>query len=69
MSPNPAVARVNVTGIDLTQVAIYDGHGRLVAKFNTTSNEFNVSKLQSGVYTVHLIGAEGQVSVQKLIKK
>ena len=69
LTPNPAVQMVKVDGMKVNEFTVFDQYGRLVLATTSDSNEFNVSKLQSGVYTVQLKGDNDEMSVQQLIKK
>ena len=69
ISPNPAVNRVAVEGMNLKAIQIFDSNGVLKISTKTISNEFNVSNLQTGMYSVHLYGEDGKVIVKQLMKK
>ena len=69
LTPNPAVQLVKIEGMKVKEITVFDQYGRLVLSTATQSNEFDVSKLQSGIYSVQLKGENGEISMQQLIKK
>lgn len=64
--PNPVVNILNVTGMDIESVSIYNLTG---AKVHTgTSNSIDVSNLSKGTYVVKAIDQNGEVAISKFSK-
>lgn len=71
MYPNPIDDFINVNGdVEITEVSIYDGLGRLVTHSNIydTSASINVSSFEAGIYIV-LINTEKGILESKFIKE
>ena len=70
MSPNPANSYISISGNNssIDEVRIYDITGKEVIKINLINNQIDISKLNSGMYLVNLIGDNLNV-VKKLIKQ
>ena len=71
MYPNPTDDFINVNGdVEITEVSIYDGLGRLVTHSNIydTSASINVSSFEAGIYIV-LINTEKGILESKFIKE
>lgn len=67
--PNPVNDSFNITTkLDIESVLIYDINGKQVANF-TTKKHLNVSNLKSGMYIVKIMTSQGEVYMQKLIKR
>lgn len=67
--PNPANNYITVSNTDkVSEVVIFDITGKEVIKTNLVNNQVDISKLNSGMYLVNLIGNDINV-VKKLMKK
>lgn len=62
LSPNPAVNRINVTGVDVISVTIFDASLKVVASSNESS--LDVSKLPAAVYSVQVLTTTGVETIQ-----
>ncbi len=68
--PNPVEDIFVVQGVNNVQnLNIYSVNGQLVNFTKVSNNSFDVSNLQSGVYTISATDNEGNVITGKLIKK
>jgi len=74
MYPNPAVSELSLSGLAthaIESVTIFDANGNKVQEKGTNAYNaitMNVSDLTSGIYFVHLTGAEG-IAVKKFVKR
>lgn len=68
--PNPASSLINIEGIDLSAVKIFDMQGKLVLEKNYISdNKVNISQLYAGVYLLQMITAKNEAVFNKIIKE
>ena len=70
--PNPVRDQLSISGAVGYTALIYDVTGRIVAsnKLNSETSTIELSQLAKGVYTLKLMDAKGQLSLnQKLIKE
>ncbi len=69
--PNPAKEVIYLTNFSkIKKLNIYNIDGRLVyANTNLTSNELNIARLKSGIYTVKFETINNEIIVQQLIIK
>ncbi|MEY3238328.1 MAG: hypothetical protein RI883_2429 [Bacteroidota bacterium] len=56
--PNPTIDFLNVDGVNVESVKVFDLNGRMV--LSETTNKVDVSALQPGIYTVLVNGEERQ---------
>ncbi|MBN2165160.1 MAG: T9SS type A sorting domain-containing protein [Marinilabiliaceae bacterium] len=72
VSPNPVVNKLSFnTSVNISQVEIIDMTGNCVKTIFDVENDqtINVSDLESGVYVLHVVSVDGNVSVVKMIKQ
>ena len=70
--PNPARTELVVDGVDLNtalSVLIFNVIGQQRATRLSDSNKINVSDLESGLYLLRIIDAEGRMSTVRFIKQ
>jgi len=71
--PNPALSELSLSGLKnhaIETIAVFDANGNKVQEMNTNAYNvvsMDVAHLNSGMYFVHLSGAEG-VAVKKFVK-
>ncbi|MCD9856709.1 T9SS type A sorting domain-containing protein [Epilithonimonas sp. JDS] len=65
--PNPTADAVNFSQ-EITWVHIYDTSGKLLRSFNNTS-KINIRDLASGTYIINYLDKNGDVNIDKIIKK
>jgi hypothetical protein len=66
VSPNPANNVVNITGMDIANVKIFNNIGQLVLNQHNT-NTINVSELQNGIYLLSIEVTTGYITQKKII--
>ena len=68
LSPNPATSQVTVTGAANSDVRVYDGMGREVARYNSQNDALTIdlSRFVPGVYVVRINALDNRI-VKKLI--
>jgi hypothetical protein len=66
--PNPANNILNVSGISLGRITIYDVVGKVVFS-EPISNRVDISEIPTGVYTVEIANAEFQKTEKLIIKR
>lgn len=62
--PNPVKSSFKLkleSSFDFKNIEIYDLSGKIVTKFNTLRNDYNISYLKSGIYIVHLNLKQSQI--------
>jgi hypothetical protein len=64
--PNPAKDQINIQGLTVKSVAIFNLTGSKVME--STKNSFNISSLNKGIYMVKITDENGKVAVKKLNK-
>lgn len=68
--PNPAHNSFSIKSKeDIKSVVIYDSNGRQISSFLDQKEFIDISSLQTGLYFVEIENANGQVSIERLIKK
>jgi uncharacterized repeat protein (TIGR01451 family) len=70
ITPNPAFAKISITGNGITSITLYDIAGRLVFTKNENavlSTTLDISALTSGIYTVWVQSADGRQQSKKLV--
>lgn len=65
--PNPTSGYLSIDGVDVHSVEVYNSLGQVVV--SAKGNEIDLSSLENGVYFVRIISDDGQVIVDKVIKK
>jgi hypothetical protein len=68
--PNPAneVANVEWSGVQVEMLVVYDSKGALVAQEDVSFQQaYQLVNLESGMYIINLIAADGQRIVNRLI--
>jgi len=67
--PNPATSIINIESItQITKVDIYNQLGQLVLS-NSNQNKIDVSSLSQGFYYLKLQDVNGNIGIEKVIKK
>lgn len=67
--PNPASDVLFIGGMDAVSVKVYSLAGSLMIDQAVYGTSVDVSSLQSGVYMVKLMNAEGKIALSKFLKK
>lgn len=68
--PNPTNNILNIEGIELKSVKIFDIQGKLVLEENNLNqNQITVSSLQSGVYLLQIVTSKNEAIFNKFIKQ
>ena len=69
--PNPTSTTFNIISsqIELNKVEIYSLLGKKLKEFNTTSIQYNIEDLSSGLYLVRIYSNKGIFTTKKLVKK
>ena len=69
MYPNPTTDKLFIKGTNSnSQVWVFNTNGQIVLTQEMTSNTLDVSDLVAGLYSIHIIDANG-VSIHKIVKK
>ncbi|MBN9313798.1 MAG: T9SS type A sorting domain-containing protein [Chryseobacterium sp.] len=66
--PNPTTSVLNVKGLQIKTVQIYDASGK-AAHVNYTANTIDTHKLAPGVYSLQITDTDGNVVFERFIKK
>jgi len=68
--PNPAQDIIHIHGVtsEIKNILIYSVAGLLMHTVPLNSEKINISNLQSGIYFLEIITAEGNKQIQKFIK-
>jgi hypothetical protein len=69
--PNPAAERIQVAGLDVSEIAsleVYDATGRIMIRTQNTQT-IDVSALNDGVYALRVISSRGILSKSLLVSK
>ncbi|MDG4951460.1 choice-of-anchor J domain-containing protein [Weeksellaceae bacterium KMM 9724] len=66
--PNPTSSELNISGIELKEVHVYNAAGKFV-QVKTTNNVVDTRNLSSGLYFIRMIDMEGNAMLRKFIKK
>lgn len=48
--PNPASTKIEIKGIDMNEVLIFDIHGKLILHHNSSERIIDINSLQKGIY-------------------
>ena len=68
--PNPANDVINVKGLDIQCIEIYNTIGSKVISKNVVDSEsINIADLTSGIYFVRIIDKQGNTTTTKIVKK
>lgn len=70
--PNPATDMVRIEGLDGdSRIRVYDITGRLMSEQKADSSvaEISLIHLGEGVYHIHILGADGTLTVRKIVKE
>lgn len=67
--PNPTSGTVLIDKVDAVWVDVFDKLGRLVAEFDQPSNQIDITKLPSGVYSLRIQAKDGEVYSARVIKE
>ncbi len=57
--PNPTTGILNISGLQNTDIQIYDLTGKLLIDKHQVDNQINVSNLQKGIYTLKITNETG----------
>ena len=68
VSPNPSSGLVQINGIDVAEVTVYNILGQIV-KTERSTNEIDLEGLPQGIYTLRIADERGFVVTKKVIKK
>ena len=66
--PNPTNGMVNIEGVEVAQVQVYNILGQTVRTYNNT-NRINVGDLPKGVYLLRITDKEGKTFMENTIKE
>ncbi len=66
ISPNPTNGIVNISGVNIDNVLIYNNKGQIISK--STKNIVNIENFSDGIYFIKVISKDGKVYNQKIIK-
>lgn len=67
--PNPAKDFFEIKSSQtLVSVNVYDATGKMVSNFSAASKEYNVAKLENGIYFLEITTKDGETHFEKLIK-
>lgn len=70
--PNPAINQLNLSlpgNVQLKQVKIFDGTGRLVVQANTQTGKLDISSLKPGLYYLRAENNSGEVYNERFTKQ
>ena len=67
--PNPVVSTLNISGVEVDEIIIYNYCGQEMMILNDCSNFINVSDLSEGLYMMNIKDKEGHILVKKFVKK
>lgn len=66
--PNPSQQKINIEGILVEKVLIFNLQGTLIDSQSLKSNQLDIQFLKSGIYTIQIKGFNNQTYTSKLIK-
>lgn len=66
--PNPVISQLNIKGIDVSEVKIFDAQGRQVLN-QSNKNQIDMNSLAPGIYFIQIKDKTGKVYSEKLLKK
>ena len=69
LTPNPAVAVVNIGQINAKTIEVFDMNGGHIKTFTTNDNQFDLTGLPTGKYNLRVMDAEGNIHYNQVIKK
>ena len=69
ITPNPAVAIVNIGQINAKTIEVFDMNGGHVKTFSTNDNQFDLTGLPTGKYNLRVMDSEGNIHYDQVIKK
>jgi subtilisin family serine protease len=67
--PNPTQQFINIEGVDLSSVKIFDMSGRLVLHANNESSKVDVGHLNAGIYLIQIATPSNDAILHKFIKE
>lgn len=69
--PNPAIDFVNIAGLtdNVQSISVYSITGALVENLSITTNRFDVTALESGIYFLSIRTEDGEVTTKKFVKQ
>lgn len=67
--PNPTQQFVNIEGVDLSSVKIFDMSGRLVLHTTDASSQVDVGRLNAGIYLIQMASTNNEAILHKFIKE
>ncbi len=67
--PMPVTYVLNIQGLDLASVQVYTLSGTMIMSQTSSSTSVDVSGLTGGVYVIKMTDVNGNVSVEKFLKK
>ena len=67
--PNPANSVINIEGIEMSKVLLYNNIGQLMLKIDVSGNStsIDVSNFNSGIYVIEIIGKDNQSAKTKVV--
>jgi hypothetical protein len=65
--PNPTLGKVNIDGLEISEIKLFDINGRLINVYQSTSS-IDISSLPKGIYTLELMANTNLVTA-KIIKE
>ncbi|MDO5655941.1 MAG: GEVED domain-containing protein [Flavobacteriaceae bacterium] len=68
MYPNPTKDVLNISGMDIKDVQVFDASGRMI-QVKVNQNVVDVRNLSTGTYIIKLTDMEGKVVLRKFIRK
>jgi hypothetical protein len=71
IQPNPASTYVelNMNGLVVDRVEIFDVKGSLIQSFNNTADRLDVSKIENGIYFLRIHSIEGVISRKLVVSR
>jgi hypothetical protein len=67
--PNPTKSYFSISDVNYQEIEIYSLTGQLMVHIESYHEEINISHLSNGLYTLIVMGVDGNLSYGKLIKK
>jgi hypothetical protein len=68
--PNPTTDYLYIqSDLEIKEIQISDLNGRMINNLDFAANKLNLSALQTGIYFAKISDVNGNITIEKIIKK